>query len=82
MPRTASVQLSDREDSFLSEQVKSGRYQSERDIVAAALRLLEDHEARLDSLREALLAGVNSGPALEFDTETWLDEQDRLDTAA
>lgn len=82
MPRTASVQLSDREDSFLSEQVESGRYQSERDVVGAALRLLEDHEARLDSLREALLAGVNSGPAVEFDMENWLDEQDGLDAAA
>lgn len=81
MPRTASVQLSDREDSFLSEQVQSGRYQNERDVVGAAPRPLEDHEARMDSLREALLAGLNSGPAAGFDMDTWLDEQDRLDTA-
>ena len=36
---------------------------SARDVIGAALRLLENHEARRDAFVQALIDGENSGPA-------------------
>ena len=72
MPRNTSVSLGDRFAAFIDESVASGRYNSASDVVRAGLRLLEEHEARLESLREALAEGERSGPATPFDFEAFI----------
>lgn len=71
MPRNTSVTIGDHFDSFITEQVKSGRYGSTSDVVRAGLRLLEEHEARVKALQEALVAGEESGEPGEFDFEAF-----------
>ena len=72
MPRNTSVSLGDRFIGFIDERIVSGRYNSASDVVRAGLRLLEEHEAGLEALREALVEGERSGPAAPFDFETFI----------
>lgn len=78
----ASVDLSDQLSGFIEAQVASGRFGSASEVVQEGLRLLEERELRLQRLRDAIREGEESGPAEPFDMEAWLDEQDRLDSAA
>lgn len=71
MARNTSVTIGDHFTSFISEQVQTGRYGSASDVVRAGLRLLEEHEARVKSLQDALITGEQSGEAREFDFEAF-----------
>jgi hypothetical protein len=42
----------------------------------------EARQAALDRLRRAVAESEASGEAVPFDMDTWLEEQDRLDSAA
>jgi antitoxin ParD1/3/4 len=70
--RNTSISLGDHMLSFTQQQVATGRYSSTSDVVRAGLRLLEDHEARVQALREALIAGENSGPSTPFDFDRFI----------
>ena len=72
MPRNTSLSLGDHFADFIDHQVQSGRYASASDVVRAGLRLLEEDEARLEALRQALIAGEASGAAVPFDFDTFL----------
>jgi antitoxin ParD1/3/4 len=52
--------------------VEKGRYSSATDVVRAGLRLLEEREAKLATLRAALIEGENSGPSSPFDFEAFI----------
>lgn len=69
MSRNTSVTLGDHFARFVDAEIGSGRYASASEVVRAGLRLLEEHEMRLQTLREALISGENSGAAaaLDFD---------------
>ena len=41
----ANVNLGERFEAFIQEQIREGRYQNASEVVRAGLRLLEDHEA-------------------------------------
>lgn len=67
MARNTSITIGDHFSHFVSEQVQSGRYGSTSDVVRAGLRLLEEHEARVRALHDALVVGEESGAPLPFD---------------
>lgn len=69
MGRNTSVTLGDHFSGFVSEQVETGRYGSVSDVVRAGLRLLEEHETKVQALQAALIAGEESGPPRPFDLE-------------
>ena len=74
------VQYSTSPGSVHTEQVvesmlESGRYGSEHDVILAGLRLLMDYVERLRSLEREIQKGVESGPAVEFDLESFLAER-------
>ena len=72
MARNTSVFLGDHFAAFIDAQVQAGRYGSASDVVRAGLRLLEEHEAKVQALQEALVAGERSGSAAPFDNEAFL----------
>lgn len=69
MARNTSVTLGEHFTSFITSQVETGRYGSASDVVRAGLRLLEEHEAKVKALQEALVAGEQSGEPRPFDFE-------------
>jgi len=70
--RNTSVSLGDHFAGFIDAQVQSGRYGSASDVVRAGLRLLEEHEAKVKALQDALIAGEESGEPRPFDSEAFL----------
>ena len=71
MARNTSVTISDHFTDFISSQVQVGRYGSASDVVRAGLRLLEEHEAKVRALQDALIAGEQSGTPKAFDFEAF-----------
>jgi len=67
MARNTSFILGEHFDAFVAEQVSAGRYANATDVIRSGLRLLEEHERRLDLLRQALVEGEESGVAGPLD---------------
>jgi antitoxin ParD1/3/4 len=61
MAKNTSIALGDHFTKFVDQQVASGRFGSASEVVRARLRILEEHEAKVATLREALIEGENSG---------------------
>ena len=66
-----SVALSPHFESFVKEQVTTGRFNNVSEVVRAGLRLLEDQEQlqslKLRELRSAIEAGTASGAGVDAD---------------
>lgn len=66
-----SVALSPHFETFIRQQVDSGRFNNVSEVVRAGLRLLEEREAeqaaKLQALREAIASGLASGPGIPED---------------
>jgi antitoxin ParD1/3/4 len=67
MGRNTSISLSEHFEGFISRQIRAGRYGSASEVVRASLRLLEEHEQRVEALRQALIEGESSGDAGALD---------------
>lgn len=61
MAKTTSMSLGDHFTGFIEAQLRDGRYGSASEVVRAGLRLLEEHEAKVQALKGALNAGEKSG---------------------
>lgn len=61
MAKNTSIVLGDHFDEFISKQLILGRYGSASEVVRQGLRLLEEHEQKYATIRQALMAGENSG---------------------
>ena len=57
MPRNSSVTLGNHFSEFIDTKIKAGRFESVSEAVRAGLRLLEADEAKLDHLKQTLVAG-------------------------
>ncbi len=75
MAKNTSITLGDHFDSFITGQVESGRFGSASEVIRAALRLLENAETRLETLRQMLDEGEKSGVA-DYDYEAFMAELD------
>ena len=75
MPKNTSITISDQFAAFIEQQVEKGRYGSASDVVRAGLRLLEEHETRLEALRAALVEGEESGRSTPFDFESFVERK-------
>ena len=61
---TTSINLGDHFTGFLGQLTESGRYGSVSEAIRAALRLLEQEEAKVEFLQKALIEGEESGESL------------------
>jgi len=61
MSKNTSISLGDHFNEFIGARVEMGRYGSASEVVRAALRLLEEHEAKVEALQVSLKAGMDSG---------------------
>ncbi|MCH8208089.1 MAG: type II toxin-antitoxin system ParD family antitoxin [Nitrospinae bacterium] len=77
MAKNTSIILGDRFNDFVKHQVSQGRYGSASEVVRAGLRLLEEHESRIEALRSALIEGEQSGPAVNFEVNEFLESMKR-----
>ena len=75
MAKNTSITLGNHFDSFISEQLDSGRYGSASEVVRAGLRLLEDSESKLQALRQLIVQGEESGVA-DYSFEGLITELD------
>ena len=75
MSRNTSVTLGEHFTEFIQDKVANGRFESTSEAVRAGLRLLEEHEARLDLLRQKLAVAekqLDIGDSV--DGETFIEE--------
>lgn len=63
MPKSTSITIGTHLEDFIANQIQKGRYGSVSEAIRAALRLLEEHETRLETLRRSLQEGEESGRA-------------------
>ena len=78
MAKNTSIMLGDHFESFIASQIDSGRYGSASEVIRSALRLLENQEAKLQSLRQQLVEGEQSGDA-DYDLNSLISELDSED---
>ena len=62
-----NVSIGNRWESFVEEAVKTGRYGSASEVVREGLRLVEEREAKLQSLRSTLQHSITQGGSLSDD---------------
>ena len=74
MGKNTSVALGDHFENFITQSVKSGKFNSASEVVRAGLRLLEEQEEKKKTLAKALIDGEESGFVKNFDPEVLLKE--------
>jgi antitoxin ParD1/3/4 len=75
MSKNTSVTLGGHFESFVTKQLKSGRYASTSEVIRAGLRLLEEEETKLSSLRKMLDEGEASD-FVEYSLNGLIEELD------
>lgn len=74
MTRHASIAIDDTAAEFIDAQIDAGHFASPSDVINAGLRLLEQREAKVKALREALEEGEQSGYVENFNFDDFLTE--------
>ncbi|QNT68368.1 type II toxin-antitoxin system ParD family antitoxin [Defluviicoccus vanus] len=77
MAKNTSISLGEHFTSFVEHQVAQGRFGSTSEVVRAGLRLLEEHELKLATLRNALIEGEQSGLSTPLDFDRFLDRKSK-----
>ena len=67
MSKNTSFILGEHFDTFVASQLGVGRYANATDVIRSGLRLLEEHEQKVEALRNALIEGEESGVAGPLD---------------
>lgn len=73
MAKNTSILLGDYFESFIKQQVKSGKFSSASEVVRAALRMFEYEENKKSELIKELKKGEKSGFIKNFNRETFIE---------
>jgi antitoxin ParD1/3/4 len=76
MGKNTSISLGEHFEEFIQAQLSTGRFSSTSEVIMAGLRLLEEEE-KLKILRQALVAGEQSGTAEAFDNGEFKNKMHR-----
>ena len=74
MGRNTSISLGDHFESFVDNSVSSGRFKNASEVVRAGLRLLEEEESKIASLKKAIEEGISSGRTKSFNAQKHLEK--------
>ncbi|MBU2912913.1 type II toxin-antitoxin system ParD family antitoxin [Reichenbachiella agariperforans] len=74
MSKNTSISLGNYFDSFVKHSVSEGRFKNASEVVRAGLRLLEEEENKVISLKRAIQEGIDSGIAEDFNPSTHLKQ--------
>ena len=74
MGRNTSVSLGNHFEDFVDSKVSSGRYKNASEVIRAGLRMLEDEETRIATLKKEIEAGFASGKAKNFNAKKQLEK--------
>lgn len=72
MNKPVQITIAEPFASIIDGEVESGRFSSREAVVEAALRLLEEDQAKLEALREELRKGERSGTPRHVDGDEFL----------
>lgn len=73
MGKNTSISLGNHFEDFIEESVSKGRFNNASEVVRAGLRLLEEEENKIISLRKAIQEGIDSGIATGFEPKKFLE---------
>lgn len=73
MGKNTSISLGNHFEDFIEESVSKGRFNNASEVVRAGLRLLEEEENKIISLRKAIQEGIDSGIATDFEPKNFLE---------
>ena len=65
--KNTSISLGNYFEQFINSQISAGRYKNVSEVIRAGLRLLENEESKIISLRNAIQEGLNSTRVENFD---------------
>ncbi len=74
MGRNTSIALGDHFEHFVDSKISDGRFKNASEVICAGLRLLEEEESRILTLKNALQEGLDSGIAKNFDPRKHLSK--------
>ena len=72
MGKNTSISIGEHFESFIQNEIATGRYSSASEVVRTALRLLETEEKKIKALRLALEEGENSQMVEDFNADAHL----------
>lgn len=74
MAKNTSILLGDYFESFIAQQIKTGKYTSASEVVREALRLFEFEQSKKTELINELKKGETSGTVKDFDRKAFLTQ--------
>ena len=69
MGKNTSISLGDHFEGYIASQVETGHYGNRSEVIRDALRNHEERQHKIEALRQALIAGENSGEDSPLDME-------------
>lgn len=72
MSKNTSISLGDYFDNFVQHSISEGRFKNASEVIRAGLRLVEEEENKVISLKKAIQDGIESGIAEDFNPSTHL----------
>ena len=74
MNRNTSISLGNHFDDFVQNSISSGRFKNVSEVIRAGLRLLEEDEIKILTLRTAIAEGIESGINYDFNSKDHLKQ--------
>jgi antitoxin ParD1/3/4 len=74
MSKNTSISLGNYFDDFVKHSVSEGRFKNASEVVRAGLRLLEEEETKVISLKKAIQEGIDSGISEDFNPSAHLQQ--------
>ncbi len=74
MGKNTSISLGEHYEDFVQYRIQEGRYKNASEVIRAGLRLLEAEEQKFFALKSAIVEGINSGIAVDFEPSEFLKQ--------